>query len=178
MALAFPELVEDLAKLPDLVLDGELVILDTQGHPQFEQLRRRALMSRAIAINHAAQTEPAAIVAFDLLMLEGKDLRKLPLLRRKAALKGVLKRTRRILFADHIGVNGERLYAKAVELELGGIVAKRTDSTYTAGRSHDWVRSRRRRAGCGRASEWNPWRIRVRPPLNDSECAAAGRSKV
>jgi len=41
-------------------------------------------MSRAIAINHAAKTEPAAIVAFDLLMLEGKDLRKLPLLRRKA----------------------------------------------------------------------------------------------
>jgi len=77
MALAFPELVEDLAKLPDLVLDGELVILDAQGHPQFEQLRRRALMSRRINIEHAAQTGPAAIVAFDLLMLEDKDLRKL-----------------------------------------------------------------------------------------------------
>jgi len=76
--------------------------------------------------------------------------------RRKATLKRVLIRTHRILFADHIGENGERRYAKAVELELEGIVAERADSHYTAGRSHDWIKIKTpARAGCGRASRWS-----------------------
>jgi bifunctional non-homologous end joining protein LigD len=88
----------------------------------------------------ASRLQPAAIFAFDLLWLEGKDLRALPLLKRKAALKVVLKSSKRIKYFDHVPEHGERLYAAVERLGLEGIVAKRADSPYRRGRSKDWVK--------------------------------------
>jgi bifunctional non-homologous end joining protein LigD len=73
--------------LPDLVFDGELVVLDTEGRPQFDRLRRRCAMRNPLTMMQAARDDPAAIFAFDLLELRGKDQRKQPLLKRKEALK-------------------------------------------------------------------------------------------
>ena len=56
---------------------------------------------------HAAENEPAAIFAFDLLMLHGEDLRNRPLIDRKAALEPVLARCPRIKYASHIEKEGE-----------------------------------------------------------------------
>ena len=81
-----------LHDLPDLVFDGEIVVLNDMGAPQFERLRWRALMSRHKEVIHAAENEPAAIFAFDLLMLDGDDMRQRPLIERKAALEPVLAR--------------------------------------------------------------------------------------
>jgi bifunctional non-homologous end joining protein LigD len=72
-----------LRQLPDIVLDGELVVLDDQGKPEFERLRRRALLKRRTSIEQAARVQPAVVFAFDLLTLRGKDMRTLPLLKRK-----------------------------------------------------------------------------------------------
>ena len=78
---AFPELAFELRGLPGrVILDGELVVLDDQGKPQFESLRRRARMTR---LPVGAALEVAAIFAFDLLSFEGEDMRHLPLLERK-----------------------------------------------------------------------------------------------
>ena len=60
------------------VLDGELVLLDGTGRPQFERLRRRLALKRSSAIAHASQTEPAAIFAFDLLAFKGEDYGNTP----------------------------------------------------------------------------------------------------
>ena len=57
---SYPEIGECLKALPDLALDGELVILDEQGRPQFERLRRRLALKRPDTIAHASGTEPAA----------------------------------------------------------------------------------------------------------------------
>lgn len=153
----FPDLVDDMAILPDLVLDGELVVLDAQGRPQFDRLRRRAAKSVKATVAQAARTEPAAIFAFDLLWLAGRDLRAQPLLKRKAALKKALARARRVKYLDHIGEHGERLYAAVAGLGLEGIVAKRADSKYRAGRSADWMKIK---TPAGRAAQkdrekWN-----------------------
>lgn len=72
------------------------MVLDETGKPDFERLRRRALLKKKTSINYAAQTEPAALFAFDALVIAGKDLRNLPLLKRKDALQSVLQGSQRI----------------------------------------------------------------------------------
>ena len=140
MSHSFPEVIACLHELPDLVIDGELVVLNDMGAPQFERLRWRALMSRHKEVIHAAQNEPAAIFAFDLLMLDGEDLRKRPLIERKAALEPVLARCPRIKFASHIEEDGEAFYDQVSQLALEGIVCKRANSRYVAGPSRDWMK--------------------------------------
>src|SRR4051812_6280644 len=126
----FPELAAELATLPDIVIDGELVMLDQRGHSEFHRLRGRCAMRDPIRIQHAGKTTPAAIFAFDVLVLRGKDMRTLPLLKRKADLKVELKRVKRICYCRHIGENGERLFLEADRLGLEGIIAKKADSPY------------------------------------------------
>jgi bifunctional non-homologous end joining protein LigD len=87
-----------------------------------------------------ASATPAAVFAFDLLQLRGKDLRALPLLRRKAALQKVLIRTERIVYCQHVGESGERLFQAADQLGLEGVIGKRADSPYLRGRTRNWVK--------------------------------------
>src|SRR3954467_13821621 len=82
----FPEIAADLRKLPDVAIDGELVMLDEKGKPEFHKLRGRCAMRDPSTTGRAAVTTPAAVFAFDLLAFRGKDLRNLPLLKRKAKL--------------------------------------------------------------------------------------------
>ena len=136
----YPEIGECLKALPDLALDGELVMLDDVGRPQFEPLSRRLRLKKSDAIMSASRKHPAVVFAFDLLGLKGKDLRRLPLLTRKAMLKDVLKDSARIRHVEHIGEEGERLFKMAERLGLEGIVAKRAASAYPKGRTSDWVK--------------------------------------
>ena len=140
MTACYPEVAAALHDLPDVALDGELVILDSAGHPRFDRLRRRLALNKPIAIAHAARHEPATLMAFDLLMLEGKDMRRLPLLKRKAALKKLLSGGVRIRYVEHIGEEGVRIFHQAERLNLEGIVAKRADAPYRRGRSPDWLK--------------------------------------
>jgi bifunctional non-homologous end joining protein LigD len=79
---AFPELVADIRGLPDLMLDGELVMLDGEGRAQFGDLVRRSRPTKSISVKAAAQSRPAASFAFDSLELYGHDMREIPLLER------------------------------------------------------------------------------------------------
>ena len=99
-------------------------------------------LQRALHFTQAARSEPAAIFAFDLLILGGRDMRKLPLLKRKDALQKALGEPKRIRSVQHVGEMGQRLYDAACGLSLEGIVAKRADAPYTAGRSRDWIKIR------------------------------------
>lgn len=137
----FPELVDELHALPgDFAIDSELVVLDGRGHPQFEHLSARALMLRPFVIQEAARTRPAALFAFDLLAIDGKDLRRQPLLKRKSILERVLKAGERIRYLNHVGENGERLLDEVSKRELEGIVGKKGDAVYTSGRCKAWVK--------------------------------------
>jgi len=151
LAACFPEIVAGLDKLPDIVLDGELVILDRGGKPQLDRLRRRARLKNEISILNAAHWEPAAILVFDILRLGAKDLRKLPLLKRREIARTALHRAmgsfKRIRLVQQVGGTGSGLYQAAAALGLEGIVAKRADSPYRAGRSKDWVKIRTSRSG-------------------------------
>jgi bifunctional non-homologous end joining protein LigD len=166
LAPAFPELLEDLQNLPPkTVLDGELVVMDMHGLPRFQQLRRRALLVKPASIEHAARHEPAALFIFDLLMLKGVNYRRYALRARKHRLAPLMRNFKRVLYAEHVEERGIDLYVEAARMELEGIVAKRADAPYVAGRSAGWVkiktpagrerdrlrfqRSRRSKAGAG-----------------------------
>ena len=73
----FPKIVHALGAMHELVIDGELTILSENGKPQFERLRRRAVMSSPKSIASASKAEPAAVFAFDLLADGRRDIRGL-----------------------------------------------------------------------------------------------------
>ena len=99
------------------ILDGELAVTDHMGRTVFADLMQRRNLARYFA--------------FDLLWLNGEDLRHLPLLRRKEKLKRILpSRSPHILYVDHSRGNGTAFYRLACQLDLEGIVAKRADSLY------------------------------------------------
>lgn len=132
----FPSVVEAAAQLSagSCAIDGEVVALDAQGHPDFQSLQNRS-------------TTDATIVfyAFDLLELDGQNLRTTRLEERRAQLKEVIAGTDLRLSAELPG-SADRVVEAVKRLGLEGVVAKRRDSIYVSGdRSRTWQKLRLRR---------------------------------
>jgi bifunctional non-homologous end joining protein LigD len=129
---SFQALREELArfvKADDAILDGEIVCLSSDGRSQFYDLLYR-------------RAEPY-FYAFDLLWLNGQDLRGLPLHERKNRLRALFDsaNSSRILFSDHIEEAGRDVFRQACRMDLEGIVAKRRDAMYLADTRHtSWVK--------------------------------------
>jgi bifunctional non-homologous end joining protein LigD len=141
-----PEIARAVAALPlaGLILDGEAVVLDEAGKPDFQRLQRRGLRTRAIDAEHAAAATPATFFVFDLLACEGFDLRPLPFTARRALLRRVLagQEPGTLRLSDEIPDRGEDLYAAVAAMGLEGVVGKRADSPYRSGYSADWLKVR------------------------------------
>src|SRR2546422_541079 len=144
IAFSFPEIARALAALPyeGFIVDGELVVPDEAGRPSFQRLQNRAKVSRALEVRRAAVETPAVLYVFDLLAFEGYDLRPLPLEKRKALLEQIVPRVGPIKYLSHFEKDGEALYEQIVKMGLEGIVAKKADSAYRAGRSPNWLKIR------------------------------------
>jgi bifunctional non-homologous end joining protein LigD len=109
--------LRSVLRVRDAVIDGEVVCLDGDGRPQFREL----LFSRAVP----------SFVAFDLLALDGRDVRRLPLLERKRLLRRVIpKRRDMVLYSDHVTGHGRDLFAVIAGNDLEGIVAKLAAAPY------------------------------------------------
>lgn len=143
---AFPELIEALAALPggDFLLDGELVALRDDGRPSFQLLQQRYRGSRG---RGQAPGAPCCFRAFDVLGIEGLDLRPVPLSLRKEMLALLLPVEGTVARVAHVVTAGEELFADIRRLGLEGMVAKRASAPYTGGRSADWLKVRIDRAG-------------------------------
>jgi bifunctional non-homologous end joining protein LigD len=116
-------------KVESGVLDGEICCLDKDGRPNFRDL--------------LFQQRQSIFIAFDLLYLNGRDLRPLPLLERKAMLKRVIRRKRaRMFYLDHVESDGCLLFEQVLKMDLEGIVCKRKDSPYkvTEKPSRYWIK--------------------------------------
>jgi bifunctional non-homologous end joining protein LigD len=124
----YAPIVDDLKKLKhEAVLDGEIVVLGEDGRAKFESLQNYRSNSRS----------NLAYYIFDLLWLDGHDLRDLPLIRRKDLLQQILKETPVIKRSDHIVQYGRRFFELVKERQVEGIVAKDMRSRYHAGRRSD-----------------------------------------
>ena len=115
------------------VLDGEAVILDDRGRSSFAELQ-------ADLDRHGS--DRALLYAFDLLFLDGEDLRKKPLEERRFALGGIIPQRSPILMSEEFSSAGADLFKIACENDLEGIVSKRLDRAYHSGRSRDWLKTK------------------------------------
>ncbi len=127
-------------------LDGEVVAFDDRGRPSFGRLQHRIHLDDPAAVRTAAGEVPVAFVVFDLLVLDGTTITTLPLSERRRALETVLEPGPAWRLSQlHVGGGGELLEVVR-EAGLEGVVAKRLDGTYTAGkRSPTWVKTKIRR---------------------------------
>jgi bifunctional non-homologous end joining protein LigD len=142
----YPELVEVLAGPgPDLIGDGEIVAFE-RGRTSFARLQRR------MGIHDPERARRSGIAVylylFDLLELDGSDLRPRPLIERKRALRGAFAFGGRLRFTPHRVGDGVAAYQHACAHGWEGIVAKRAASPYVATRSRDW-----RKIKCGGRQE-------------------------
>lgn len=121
-------------QVKDALLDGEIVWLDEEGHSNFQGLQN-ALMEK--------HSDRLVYYVFDLLHLNGKDLRELPLVARKEVLKELLgKKSSKLLYSEHWQSGGERMYREACRLRLEGIVSKRAEGAYVSGRDPSWQKTK------------------------------------
>jgi bifunctional non-homologous end joining protein LigD len=111
------------------IIDGEIVVPSADGTIDFSVLQNE-LKGRSTKI---------VMVAFDLLYLNGYDLRKLPLFERKALLQKLIAGTD-IQFSESFEVDGQEMYKHACKTGLEGVVSKVRDSRYASGRVNDWVK--------------------------------------
>jgi ATP-dependent DNA ligase len=130
----FPLIVEALARLRprSCILDGEAVACSEDGIASFDRIR------------YSQHDASVFLCAFDLVELNGDDLRRDPLAVRKATLASLLARAAPGLrFNEHLNEqDGPLVFAHACKLGLEGIVSKRRNSPYRSGRSPDWIKSK------------------------------------
>jgi len=158
MTATYPEVARAVRALaPErLLLDGEVVAFDAQGHPSFQRLGRRMHLTRPRDVEHAASEVPVVYVVFDILQLGDRDLRALPLRSRKELLSALVPRRGPIRLLDHLEGDGRPIYDLCGKLGLEGLVAKRGDSPYRPGphRSEDWIKVKREREADFVVSAW------------------------
>jgi bifunctional non-homologous end joining protein LigD len=138
----YPEVVRALRALPvdSFVIDGEIVALDDAGRPSFQRLQPRMALTDPREIERAAAKRPAIGVFFDCLMLDDRDLRKLPLVDRKECLRLLVPSLGVIRYGDHVAEAGEAFFELASERRLEGMVAKKARSLYSGARTRDWIK--------------------------------------
>jgi bifunctional non-homologous end joining protein LigD len=134
----FKSIADAVAKLPaeTALLDGELVAQNEKGFSSFSLLQTYL---------KEGNSERLVYWVFDLLYLDGHDLTEEPMLERKAALERLLRpgnSASPIRYCEHLEGNGAAILKRACDIELEGIVSKRSDAPYRSGRSDNFVKTK------------------------------------
>ena len=133
----YPEIAAAFAALGggDFAFDGEIVTLDAEGRPRFEWLAERMHRRRAPV---PSARRPLTAYVFDCLASDGRDVRELPLVARKALCRERLGPPGVLRYCDHVDHDGAGFLAAVAAAGLEGVVAKRASAPYRAGRSREW----------------------------------------
>lgn len=135
----------ELADLPAHVnaktvwLDGEICVLNEDGRARFELIQPR-IMASGTAPARLAETAPAMLFLFDVLYVDGYDLRGVPLEDRKRVLNSLVTPGQHIRISESFDTDGEQMLEAARQMDLEGILAKDRRSTYEEGRSTRWLK--------------------------------------
>ena len=132
------EILPGLLRARQAVLDGEIVVLDSEGRGDFEQLQSR--MHVAKPAPSLLADAPITYYVFDLLYCDGYDLREASLVERKRLLREILTANDAVRYSDHVAGKGTELFALAARHGAEGVVAKQAHSPYVGGRSPYWVK--------------------------------------
>ena len=144
----FPVAAEAIEALPvrSCVIDGEAIVCDDNGLAVFDLIRGHGTNAGAV------------LCAFDLLEVNGEDVRREPIEDRKRRLAGLLRLPHDgIALNEHFGGDGAVIYKHACALRCEGIVSKRLGSPYRAGRSAHWLKIKNPAAAAVRRLEEEDW---------------------
>ena len=133
----YPWIVEDAARLPvkQAIMDAECCCADEDGISDFDALHSRVNDHSAFAY------------AFDLLMVEDTDIRRLPLSERRNRLAKLLRKAKPgVRWSEHIALDGATVFRHACKLGFEGIVSKRADAPYRSGRGRTWIKVQNKQA--------------------------------
>ena len=129
---SYPVVISELKKVKaNAVLDGEIVVLNDDGHPEFQLLQ-----------HYEENTHrPIQFYVFDILFYNGKSVCELPLFKRKELLKTLIPKNEVIKYSDHILEKGIAFFNASTEKNLEGVMAKKADSQYYIGkRTNEWLK--------------------------------------
>jgi bifunctional non-homologous end joining protein LigD len=134
----FGAIARTASKLPDCIVDGEIVALDRRGSPDFAGLQ---------AALSDGKTDDLIYFAFDFLFLKGQDLRQQRLADRKLALKKLIEKAygkdqAEIRYVEHFESGGEAVLKSACRMSLEGIVSKQAAARYASGRTDSWTKAK------------------------------------
>jgi len=132
----FPGIAEAVKALPakQALVDGEIIAVDEGEVPSFGLLQQLLSEQRQDGLTY---------MAFDLLYLDGRDLRQLPLLERKTLLESLVRKARRqIRYSEHFDSDAGKIYRDACRMALEGVVSKKADDVYRSGRGRSWLKSK------------------------------------
>jgi bifunctional non-homologous end joining protein LigD len=127
-------------KASQAILDGEIAVLDDKGRSSFNLIQPRISVTDANSVAHLSRSAPVNLFLFDLLYLDGYDLRGVAIEERKRLLSEIVTPSDRIHVSDFFTVDGDAMLEAARNNGLEGIVAKAHGSKYEGRRSRDWVK--------------------------------------
>jgi DNA ligase-1 len=137
----YPELWNPAVSGDNFILDGEVCSIDPNtGAIDFERVMERFQLSKQTKIKAAVKNRPVHYIVFDVLRHNDRDLRRLPLIKRKSILESIIKPNPYISIIPATENNGTDLYNTICTNKMEGIVAKRKDSLYVSKRSSDWLK--------------------------------------
>ena len=144
-----PAIADGVAALAcrSCIIDGEVVVIDGSGLAVFDKLRYGARVKTDVLL-----------FAFDLVELDGSDLRRHPIEDRKARLDRLVQACLSIRYVEHLEGDGSLIFEHASALGCEGIVSKRVGSRYVSGRSRDWIKVKNPAAPAARRLEEEDWR--------------------
>ena len=122
------------------ILDGEIAVLDAKGVSRFHLIQPRIANTDPNAIAHLARSTPVVYFVFDLLYLDGYDLRHVPLARRRELLEAVVTPGGVLRISEAFPGAATEMLEAARENRLEGIMAKRASSVYESRRSREWLK--------------------------------------
>ena len=142
MTPRYPELLQALSKYQQtIILDGEIVALDENDRPSFERLQERSGLTEKNDIAKAEAENPIIYYVFDIIFLDGQDLRSLSLSARKQLLYQIVSPSKHVKVVAEMGSDGDTAFKACAKSGLEGVVGKRLASTYQSGkRSPDWLK--------------------------------------
>lgn len=137
----YPELdnLPELVNAKSAILDGEIVVLDEKGRARFELIQPRISVAPS-KIGPLLETNPAQIVLFDLLYLDGYDLRGVPLETRKSLLEKTVNWSDQVRLSQHFDVDPANMIDAVRKMDMEGVIAKDRHSVYEGKRSKRWVK--------------------------------------
>lgn len=138
----YPELsvLPNYISAASAILDGEIAVVDDKGRPSFNLIQPRISVSDPNSIAHLSRSNPVNLFLFDVMYLDGYDLRAVPLADRKRVLEEILAPADRIRISNYFATNGGAMLEAARQNGLEGIIAKRAASRYESRRSPDWIK--------------------------------------